>query len=146
MTLGEKITHLRVVNNMSQEELAKALNVTRQSISKWESGETLPQIDKVKEICDLFKITADELIDDSVVIHRGKQLIPSIGEDIKTKYFGTDGFRGEVNTVLTADHAYKIGRFLGWFYGNPKFNAQKPGYRARIDIGKDTRRSSYMLE
>ena len=146
MTIGEKITHLRVVNNYSQEELAKELNVTRQSISKWESGETLPQVDKIKEICSLFKVSADDLIDDNVIIHRGKNLVPSIGEDIETKYFGTDGFRGEVNTVLTADHAYKIGRFLGWFYGNPKFNGQKPGYRPRIVIGKDTRRSSYMLE
>lgn len=56
------------------------------------------------------------------------------------KYFGTDGFRGEANVELTADHAYKIGRFLGWHYGR-----QNPG-NARIVIGKDTRRSSYMLE
>ena len=146
MTIAEKIVHLRVVNNISQEELATKLNVTRQTVSKWESGDTLPQLDKVSELCELFKITADELINDNVVIHRGKQLIPSIGEDIKTKYFGTDGFRGEVNKVLTCDHAYKIGRFLGWFYGNPKYNGQKPGYRPKVVIGKDTRRSSYMLE
>lgn len=56
------------------------------------------------------------------------------------KYFGTDGFRGEANVELTADHAYKIGRFLGWHYGR-----QNPD-NARIVIGKDTRRSSYMLE
>ena len=146
MTIAEKIVHLRVVNNISQEELATKLNVTRQTVSKWESGDTLPQLDKVSELCELFKITADELINDNVVIHRGKQLVPSIGEDVKTKYFGTDGFRGEVNKVLTCDHAYKIGRFLGWFYGNPKYNGQKPGYRPKVVIGKDTRRSSYMLE
>ena len=58
------------------------------------------------------------------------------------KYFGTDGFRGEANLGLTADHAYKIGRFLGWYYGQQKEN----GERARIVIGKDTRRSSYMFE
>ena len=146
MTIGEKITHLRIVNNISQEALADMLKVSRQSVSKWESGETLPQIDKVLELCSLFKITADELINDSIVIHRGKKLPLSIGEDVKTKYFGTDGFRGEVNTVLTADHAYKIGRFLGWFFANPRFNSQKPGYRPKVVIGKDTRRSSYMLE
>ncbi len=56
------------------------------------------------------------------------------------KYFGTDGFRGEANVVLTADSAYKIGRFLGWYYTNRK---QQP---AKIVIGKDTRRSSYMFE
>lgn len=146
MTIAEKITHLRIVNNISQENLAKSLKVTRQTINKWENGESLPQIDNVVQICDLFKITADELLNDKIVIHRGKKLQMSIGEDIKTKYFGTDGFRGETNKVLTCDHAYKIGRFLGWFYGNPKYNQQKPGYRPRVVIGKDTRRSSYMLE
>lgn len=146
MTIAEKIAHLRIANNISQEQLAEMLNVTRQTVSKWESGESLPQIDKVMEICEKFKVTADELLNDKIVIHRGRKLKMSIGEDIKTKYFGTDGFRGEVNKVLTCDHAFKIGRFLGWFYGNPKFNSQKPGYRPRVVIGKDTRRSSYMLE
>ena len=146
MTIGEKIVHLRIANGISQEKLADMLKVSRQSVSKWESDESLPQIDKIIEFCELFKISTDELLHDSVVIHRGKNLVPSIGEDIKTKYFGTDGFRGEVNKVLTCDHAYKIGRFLGWFFSNPKFSLQKPGYRPKIVIGKDTRRSSYMLE
>ena len=61
------------------------------------------------------------------------------------KYFGTDGFRGEANENLTADHAYKVGRFLGWYYGELK--RQKGDHTpARIVIGKDTRRSSYMFE
>ncbi len=55
-----------------------------------------------------------------------------------SKYFGTDGFRGEANKVLTADHAYKIGRYLGWYYNQ--------NHKGRIVIGKDTRRSSYMFE
>ena len=61
------------------------------------------------------------------------------------KYFGTDGFRGEANIELTADHAYKIGRFLGWYYGMLR---QRNGDNdpPRIVIGKDTRRSSYMYE
>ena len=146
MTIGEKITHLRIVSGISQDELSKKLGVSRQSLSKWENDETQPQLDNIRQLCELFKISADELIDDKVVIHRGKKLKMSIGEDIKTKYFGTDGFRGEANKVLTCDHAYKIGRFLGWFYGNPKYSMQKPGYRPRVVIGKDTRRSSYMLE
>ncbi len=54
------------------------------------------------------------------------------------KYFGTDGFRGKAGDGLTAQHAYEIGRFLGWYYGRT--------HRARIVVGKDTRRSSYMLE
>jgi len=54
------------------------------------------------------------------------------------KYFGTDGFRGEANVDLTVEHAYKVGRFLGWYYGQE--------HKCRIVIGKDTRRSSYMFE
>ena len=56
------------------------------------------------------------------------------------KYFGTDGFRGEANKNLTYEHAVKIGRYLGWYYGI------KEGKKAKIVIGKDTRRSSYMFE
>ena len=55
-----------------------------------------------------------------------------------SKYFGTDGFRGEANVDLTAEHAFKIGRFIGWYYGRD--------HKAKIVIGKDTRRSSYMYE
>ena len=58
-----------------------------------------------------------------------------------SKYFGTDGFRGEANKTLTVEHAYKIGRFLGWYYSRNK----KDG-KCRVVIGKDTRRSSYMFE
>ena len=58
------------------------------------------------------------------------------------KYFGTDGFRGEANVELTPMHAYQVGRYLGWYYGQRHAN----GERCRIAIGKDTRRSSYMLE
>ena len=59
-------------------------------------------------------------------------------EYINMKYFGTDGFRGEANAGLNVMHAYKVGRFLGWYYGQD--------HKARIIIGKDTRRSSYMFE
>ena len=61
------------------------------------------------------------------------------------KYFGTDGFRGEANVKLTADHAFKVGRFLGWYYTQLKrrSGSDEP---AKIVIGKDTRRSSYMFE
>ncbi len=73
------------------------------------------------------------------------------------KYFGTDGFRGEAGGNLTADHAYKVGRFLGWYYGELKRTtpqsasltaplAQGSHTGAKIVIGKDTRRSSYMFE
>ena len=145
MTIGEKIVHLRLANNIAQGELAKYLKVSRQSLSKWENNDSLPPLDVIKDLCAIFKVSADELIDDNIVIHKGKKLeLPD--ENIKTKYFGTDGFRGEANKLLNSDKAYKIGRFLGWFYSNPKYNMQKPGYRPKIVIGKDTRRSSYMLE
>ena len=61
------------------------------------------------------------------------------------KYFGTDGFRGEAGITLTADHAYKVGRFLGWYY-NVLRERNGDTDPARIVIGKDTRRSSYMFE
>ena len=61
------------------------------------------------------------------------------------KYFGTDGFRGEVNRVLTSMHAYQIGRFLGWDYQSPLSGAEE-GHKPRFVIGKDTRLSSYMFE
>ena len=54
------------------------------------------------------------------------------------KYFGTDGFRGEANVNLTVEHAFKVGRFLGWYFGQ--------NHKAKVIIGKDTRRSSYMFE
>lgn len=54
------------------------------------------------------------------------------------KYFGTDGFRGEANVDLTVEHAYQVGRYLGWHFSNQ--------HKARVVIGKDTRRSSYMFE
>ena len=54
------------------------------------------------------------------------------------RYFGTDGFRGEANRELTVEHAFKVGRYLGWYFGQNK--------KAKIVIGKDTRRSSYMFE
>ncbi len=62
------------------------------------------------------------------------------------KYFGTDGFRGEANSDLTSVHAYKIGRFLGWYFGSPLSGSGREAHRTRVVIGKDTRRSSYMLE
>ena len=54
------------------------------------------------------------------------------------KYFGTDGFRGEANVDLTVEHAFKVGRYLGWYYSKE--------HKAKVVIGKDTRRSSYMFE
>lgn len=139
MTIGQKIIQLRAASNISQEQLAETLGVSRQSVSKWEMDQALPQIDKVLMLSDLFNVTTDELLKDSVDIVRS-------GEGKHNKYFGTDGFRGEANINLTSMQAYKVGRFLGWYYSSKLSGCTKAGYRPRIVIGKDTRRSSYMLE
>ncbi|MBE6549290.1 MAG: phosphoglucosamine mutase [Ruminococcaceae bacterium] len=139
MTIGEKIAQLRTDAGLSQEELAERIDVSRQSISKWEMNQSMPQIDKVLVLCELFNISADELLRDEIDLKRKNSK-----ECAANKYFGTDGFRGEANINLTSIHAYKIGRFLGWYYSHNE--TDKAAYRPKIVIGKDTRRSSYMLE
>ena len=67
-----------------------------------------------------------------------------MGKETMGKYFGTDGFRGEAGITLTADHAYKVGRFLGWYY-NTLRERNGDTHPARIVIGKDTRRRSDRL-
>ncbi len=138
MKIGEKITNLRLMAGMSQEQLAEKIDVSRQSVSKWEMDQALPQIDKVLQICDLFGISTDQLLHENIKI-------PQV-ETEGNKYFGTDGFRGEANVTLTSMQAYKVGRFLGWYYQSQISGCTKSGKRPRIVIGKDTRRSSYMLE
>ncbi|MBQ7109153.1 MAG: phosphoglucosamine mutase [Clostridia bacterium] len=102
--------------------------------------QTLPQIDNVLQLCEIFSISADELLKDDINI---KTTAPP---SVQNKYFGTDGFRGEANKTLTSMQAYKVGRFLGWYYSSQLSGCSKVGYRPRIVVGKDTRRSSYMLE
>ena len=141
MTIGEKIGILRRAANISQEQLAEKLSVSRQSVSKWEMDTALPQVDKIIMICKLFGITADELLQVEMPIS-----VTPKGEKRKNRYFGTDGFRGEANVNLTSIQAYKVGRFLGWYYSSQLSGCQKSNYRPKIVIGKDTRLSSYMLE
>ncbi|MBP3370805.1 MAG: phosphoglucosamine mutase [Clostridia bacterium] len=103
--------------------------------------QALPQIDKIIQLADYFSISTDELLRDKVSIN-----LSSASVHGKNKYFGTDGFRGEANVSLTSTHAYKVGRFLGWYFSSALSGCSIPTYRPRIVIGKDTRRSSYMLE
>ena len=140
MTIGQKILQLRNDANISQEQLAETLGVSRQSVSKWEMDQSLPQIDKVLQLAELFSVSTDELLRDKLEINKNGT------EIVHNKYFGTDGFRGEANMNLTSIQAYKVGRFLGWYYASTLSGCHKAGYRPRIVIGKDTRRSSYMLE
>lgn len=141
MTIGQKIVKLRTASDISQEQLAETLGVSRQSVSKWEMDQALPQIDKVLQLAELFGVTTDELLQDKIDLTRAPKGAPR-----KNKYFGTDGFRGEANLTLTSMQAYRVGRFLGWYFQSPLSGCTKSGYRPRIVIGKDTRRSSYMLE
>ncbi len=138
MKIGEKITNLRMMAGMSQEQLAEKIDVSRQSVSKWEMDQALPQIDKVTQLCDLFGISTDQLLYEQINL-------PQF-ETSGNKYFGTDGFRGEANVTLTSIQAYKVGRFLGWYYQSQLSGCMNGNKKPRIVIGKDTRRSSYMLE
>lgn len=141
MTIGEKITKLRTSRGFSQEQLAEKIQVSRQSVSKWEMDQALPQIDKVIQICKLFDISTDSLLLDEKT-----NAFDDPREKTENKYFGTDGFRGEANKELTSIQAYKVGRFLGWYFASSLSGNQSEHTRPRIIIGKDTRRSSYTLE
>lgn len=139
MTIGQKIIQLRNSRGISQEKLAELMNVSRQSISKWEMEQSVPQIDKILQIAEIFSVSCDDLLKDKI------ELRGTITAPLRNKYFGTDGFRGEANIGLTSMHAYKVGRFLGWYYSLQLKN-ENGTRRPKIVIGKDTRRSSYMLE
>ena len=141
MKIGEKIARLRTMAGISQEQLAERIEVSRQSVSKWEMDQALPQIDKVLQLCEIFDVSTDELLHDKIELPQKEAGAPK-----GNKYFGTDGFRGEANLTLTSMQAYKVGRFLGWYYGSELSGCNKNKHRPRIVIGKDTRRSSYMLE
>jgi len=147
MTIGQKISILRNSLQLSQEQLAEKLDVSRQSVSKWESDTSVPEISKILQLSSLFNVSTDDLLREEVPLepsHLENLFKPKETFVFNGKYFGTDGFRGEANKVLTANHAFKIGRFLGWYYKNKM--SGNSSHHARIVIGKDTRRSSYMLE
>ena len=117
MTIGQKILQLRSDANISQEQLAETLGVSRQSVSKWEMDQALPQIDKVIQLSELFSVSTDALLRDNLDIKNGAAPIK------RNKYFGTDGFRGEANINLTSIQAYKVVLFLKAF-GMPEVGIQ----------------------
>jgi len=127
---------------MSQELLAERLDVSRQSVSKWELDESVPGLDKIMMLCSIFSVSYDELLSEKTDITDKDRTATHPLPDAYGKYFGTDGFRGEAGVELTSYHAYRVGRFLGWYYSRNKSAKE----RAKILIGKDTRRSSYMFE
>ncbi len=147
MTVGQKISYLRSRKSLTQEDLAEILEVSRQSVSKWEMDQSVPHIDKIVKLCDLFSVSVDNLLREDITLNTPDvESLKLKSSENGNKYFGTDGFRGEANVTLTCDHAFKVGRFLGWYYRNPLSGCIKNNYRPQIVIGKDTRRSSYMLE
>ena len=105
MILADKIIELRKKNGWSQEELAEKVGVSRQSVSKWEMDQSLPHIDKVLLICELFSVSADELLHNDVVIHRDTS-VSSASEDggapRGNKYLGTDGIYPKLQGALSA--------------------------------------------
>ncbi len=141
MTIGKKISYLRNVQGITQEELAYRVGVSRQTISKWEIDQMLPQTDKVILLCKTLNVSLEQLLLENIVLNNVNNSLQT-----KNKYFGTDGFRGEVNKDLTSMHAYRVGRFLGWYFSSKLSGVEKVGYKPKIVIGKDTRRSSYNLE
>ena len=89
MTIAEKIKQLRKDNSMTQEDLAEKLNVSRQTISKWETSVTIPDADNIVAISKLFNITTDELLDYRVeTVQKKKQFIM----DMAVLLFGIIGF------------------------------------------------------
>ena len=87
MTIGEKIMKLRSGLGISHEQLAEKLNVSRQSVCKWEMDQALPQIDKILLLCELFKVSTDSVLNENIPLPSEAKL----GSTPK-KYFGTDGF------------------------------------------------------
>ncbi|MBQ0083419.1 MAG: phosphoglucosamine mutase [Clostridiales bacterium] len=146
MTIGEKIAIIRTGAKLSQEELSNKLNVSRQSVSKWEMDQAAPRIDTLLLFCKLFGVSMSDMADETVNIPINNG---DASENIKKKvcrYFGTDGFRGETGKDLNSLQAYKIGRFLGWYFTSALSGQREINYRPKIVIGKDTRLSSYTLE
>ncbi|MBQ7923380.1 MAG: phosphoglucosamine mutase [Clostridia bacterium] len=95
-------------------------------------------------MCDLFRVSTDDLLRPEQAIQN--EIVKNRNNTHTGHYFGTDGFRGEANLDLTAEQAFLVGRFLGWYYASPLSGCHNRNYRPRFVIGKDTRRSSYMLE
>ncbi len=146
MKIGEIIAYLRASERMSPEQLAERLNVSVSSVSQWETDQAQPQIHHILKICEIFRISTDTLLQEEP--ERNLEFSPAPGLKIpfENRFFGTDGFRGEANLTISAEQAFRVGRFLGWYYASPLSGCRTSGYRPRIILGKDTRLSSYMLE
>ncbi len=88
MSFSEKLKLFRNANNLTQEELAEKLNVSRQAITKWESGDGIPDIENLKQLSILFNVTIDELVkDDKIVKIKGKYSHQEELEIDHTKHF-----------------------------------------------------------
>ena len=142
MLLREKVIALREAKKMTQEQLAEQVGVSRQAVSKWEMGQSQPQAESILRLAGLFGVTTDELLKENVPVF---ELYENRGSD-DSHYFGIDGFRGEVNAVVTAERVFRIGRYLGWRLSQEVASDGWSDERIRVAVGKDTRRSGYMLE
>lgn len=171
---GLFITSLRKRCGYTQKDVAEKLGVSDKAVSRWETGKGLPDTSLLKPLSEIFSVTVSELLAGQFINGReelemfgtqdtASDIFPWLSKTIahdrrpdgadnasaprfEGKYFGTDGFRGKANVGVTAEDAYKIGRFLGWYFASPLSGCKENGYRPRIVLGKDTRRSSYMFE
>ena len=107
MTTGEKIQRLRTDLMLSQEQLAEKLGVSRQSVSKWEMDQAIPQADKLLLLSQLLGVSLDELMREDIPLKSAMAQASNDATSYHRHYFGTDGFRGEANVVLTSDQAYQ---------------------------------------
>ncbi len=154
MKINEQIAVLRKESGITQDELARAIGVSNQAVSKWESGQTCPDLQFLPAIADFFGVSIDFLMGradsacTSKIPRREHELITDDPKapPFEGNFFGTDGFRGKGGADITAMHAFNIGRFVGWFYASKLSGCRIKNYRPKIVIGKDTRRSSYTLE
>ena len=123
---------------MDVHEASKVWNMTERRITALCRNKKIPYVKKEGRIWMIPQKAEKPSDGRTKEAHKKEKLLKEGGSHYMSKYFGTDGFRGKAGVDLTAEHAFKIGRFLGWYYGQKR--------KARIVIGKDTRRSSYMYE
>ena len=113
MNLADNLKKIRKDNNLSQEQLAEKLNVSRQSVSKWESGLSYPEMDKVIQICNLFNLNINELINENISeVNEVKE-----SQNRTNKYISS--FFDYITKVVDMFSSMKFGQILKYFSLNP---------------------------
>ncbi len=131
MTFGEKLLKLRKSRNMSQEQLADRMCVTRQAVSRWELDETLPDSENVLKIADMFYVSAEYLLNDSVDIDDTKRYIPLYADK-----YDTVNLLGALSSVFVSVMAFlNYGRRWCWDYRHyRKLSPQRTSHAIYYDV------------